>query len=143
MFLPALHVMGNWWEKRFKRMSLLRKGAITQRRIKKLTIPTKIGTSTSSIATAYSMQRKIFFSNGLFRTFFWNGTTVCYYKGTIKLLKFTGTEWLAEKEAFPRHTYDNPTYLSSNRNVQQGKICLTWTEKTTSPYEVWACSLEE
>lgn len=63
--------------------------------------------------------------------------------GTIKLMKFLGTEWLAEKEAFSGHTYNNPTYLSSNRNGQQGKVCLAWTEKTASPYDVWACNLEE
>jgi len=59
----------------------------------------------------------------------------------IKLLKFDGTSWLSEKKAFTGHAYTNPAYLSSNQNVQNGKICLVWTEGTSSPYEVWFCTI--
>jgi len=41
------------------------------------------------------------------------------------------------------HTYNNPAYLSTNQNVQNGKICLVWTEGTASPYEVWFCYLND
>jgi len=63
--------------------------------------------------------------------------------GQIKVLKYNGSQWLAERDAFVGHTYNTPTYLSSNQNVQDDKICLVWTEGTASPYEVWFCYLED
>ena len=69
---------------------------------------------------------------------------VFYVKdGEIKLRRFDGSSWLAEETAFRDHTYDTPTYLSSNHTAQDGKICLVWTEGTASPYEVWFCYLED
>lgn len=67
---------------------------------------------------------------------------VFYVKdGEIKLLKFNGTSWRSEKNAFTGHAYNNPAYLSSNQNVQHGQICLVWTEGTSAPYEVWFCTI--
>jgi len=74
-----------------------------------------------------------------------NGRLYVFYvkDGVIKLLKFNGVSWESERTLFPSHSYNNPAYLSSNQNVQNGKICLVWTEGTASPYEVWFCSLED
>jgi hypothetical protein len=67
---------------------------------------------------------------------------VFYVKdGAIKLLKYNGASWGSEETLFPEHTYNNPAYLSSNQNVQNGQICLVWTEGTASPYEVWFCTI--
>jgi len=64
--------------------------------------------------------------------------------GKIWLKHYNGNRWLAAVELFTSgHTYNSPVYLSSNQNVQSGKICLVWTEGTSSPYEVWFCSLED
>ena len=63
---------------------------------------------------------------------------VFYVKdGKIKLLKFNGVSWGSEATLFPEHTYNNPAYLSSNQNVQNGQICLVWTEGTSTPYGIW------
>ncbi len=61
----------------------------------------------------------------------------------IWLIKYDGAQWLPPVDPFEGHSYNNPAYLSSNQNVQNGKICLVWTEGTTSPYKVWFCSLED
>jgi len=70
---------------------------------------------------------------------------ISYVKdGKIWVIHFNGIFWLVAVELFTdEHTYNNPTYLSSNQNVQNGKICLVWTEGTGSPYEVWFCYLED
>ena len=57
---------------------------------------------------------------------------------------FDGRRWYYDAELFTLgHTYNNPTYLSTNQVVQDGKICLAWTEGTSAPYEVWFCYLED
>lgn len=62
---------------------------------------------------------------------------VFYVKdGKIKLKKYVGS-WHGEIEPFKKHTFDTPTYLSTNQVAQNGRICLVWTEGTESPYEVW------
>jgi len=70
---------------------------------------------------------------------------VFYVKdGKIWVKHFNGKGWYPETELFvAEHTYDNPAHLSSNQVVQDGKICLVWTEGTSSPYEVWFCYLED
>jgi hypothetical protein len=69
---------------------------------------------------------------------------VFYVKdGVIKLLKFNGVSWESERTLFPSHSYNSPAYLSTNQNVQHDKICLVWTEGTSSPYEIWFCYLED
>jgi hypothetical protein len=69
---------------------------------------------------------------------------VFYVKnGTIKLLRFNGTFWESERTLFPSHKYDNPAYLSTNQNVQNGKICLVWTEGSASPYKVMFAFLDD
>jgi len=74
-----------------------------------------------------------------------NGRLYVFYvkAGKIWYRKFDGSSWISSKVAFAGHSYHSPTYLSSNQNVQDGKICLVWTEGTASPYEVWFCSLED
>jgi len=75
-----------------------------------------------------------------------NGKLYVFYvmDGKIWVLHFNGISWLSAVELFTdEHTYNNPAYLSSNQNVQSGKICLTWTEGTGSPYEVWFSYLED
>jgi hypothetical protein len=68
---------------------------------------------------------------------------VFYVKdGAIKLLRFNVT-WESERTLFPSHNYDNPTYLSTNQNVQNGKICLVWTEGSASPYKVMFAYLDD
>lgn len=68
---------------------------------------------------------------------------VFYVKaGKIMMRKYDGS-WLAQEQPFPGHSYHTPTYLSSNQNVQDGKICLVWTEGTETPWEVWFCSLHD
>jgi hypothetical protein len=64
-------------------------------------------------------------------------------EGVIKLLKFNGVFWEKEQTLFPNHAYNNPAYLSTNQNVQFGKICLVWTEGKATPYEVWFSYLED
>jgi hypothetical protein len=64
-------------------------------------------------------------------------------EGVIKLLKFNGVFWEKEQTLFPNHAYNNPAYLSTNQNVQFGKICLVWTEGKATPYEVWFGYLED
>jgi hypothetical protein len=68
---------------------------------------------------------------------------VFYVKGgKIWLIKYDGANWRDPIEFWTdQHTYNNPAYLSSNRNVQNGQICLVWTEGTASPYEVWFCTI--
>jgi len=61
----------------------------------------------------------------------------------IMLKKYDASAWLAEQQPFLGHDYNNPAYLSSNQNVQNGKICLVWTEGTATPYAVWFCYLED
>jgi len=62
---------------------------------------------------------------------------VFYVKdGKIKLRMYLGS-WHGEIEPFKKHAFNTPTYLSTNQNVQHGRICLVWTEGTASPYEVW------
>jgi hypothetical protein len=52
--------------------------------------------------------------------------------------------WYRPVELFTaNHTYNNPAYLSCNQNVQNGKICLVWTEGVGTPYEVWFSYLED
>jgi hypothetical protein len=69
---------------------------------------------------------------------------VFYVKdGVIKLLKFNGTFWENERTLFPNHAYDSPAYLSTNQNVQNGKICLVWTEGSASPYKVMFAYLDD
>jgi hypothetical protein len=69
---------------------------------------------------------------------------VFYVKdGVIKLLKFNGVFWESERTLFPSHKYDNPAYLSCNQNVQNGKICLVWTEGSASPYKVMFAYLDD
>jgi len=60
-----------------------------------------------------------------------------------KLRNLNGVIQVLTPEAtlFPEHTYNNPAYLSTNQNVQNGQICLVWTEGTASPYEVWFCTI--
>jgi len=68
---------------------------------------------------------------------------VLYVKdGKIWVIHYKG-RWFSPVKLFPEHSYNNPTYLSSNQNVQNGFICLVWTEGTESPYEVWFCYLED
>jgi len=71
-----------------------------------------------------------------------NGRLYVFYvrNGVIKLMKFDGVRWLGEQDAFPFHVYHNPTYLSTNQNVQNGEICLVWTEENPAgetAYAVW------
>jgi hypothetical protein len=70
---------------------------------------------------------------------------VFYVKdGKIWLIKYDGTNWRDPIEFWTdQHTYNNPAYLSTNQNVQGGKICLVWTEGTASPYEVWFSYIED
>ena len=70
---------------------------------------------------------------------------ISYVKdGKIWIIHFNGIFWLSAVELFTtEHTYNNPAYLSSNQNVQNDKICLVWTEGSSSPYEVWFCYLED
>jgi hypothetical protein len=69
---------------------------------------------------------------------------VFYVKdGVIKLLKFNGAFWEGERTLFGSHAYDNPAYLSCNQNVQNGKICLVWTEGSASPYKVMFAFLDD
>jgi hypothetical protein len=69
---------------------------------------------------------------------------VFYVKdGVIKLLKFNGVFWEGERTLFGSHKYDSPAYLSTNQNVQNGKICLVWTEGSTSPYKVMFAFLDD
>jgi len=69
---------------------------------------------------------------------------VFYVKdGKIYVIHYMGA-WLNPVELFTAdHTYNAPAYLSTNQYVQNGKICLVWTEGTASPYEVWFCYLED
>ena len=69
---------------------------------------------------------------------------ISYVKdGKIWVIHYRGA-WFKPVELFTAdHTYNNPAYLSSNQNVQSGKICLVWTEGTATPYEVWFCILED
>jgi len=69
---------------------------------------------------------------------------VFFVKNGKILVKHYNAVWFSEVELFTvEHTYNNPTYLSSNQNVQDGKICLVWAEGTSAPYEVWFCYLED
>jgi hypothetical protein len=69
---------------------------------------------------------------------------VFYVKdGVIRLLKFNGVFWESERTLFPNHAYDSPAYLSTNQNVQNGKICLVWTEGSASPYKVMFAYLDD
>ena len=68
---------------------------------------------------------------------------VFYVKnGKIMLKRYDGA-WQPEEEAFKGYTYNNPRYLSSNQNSQNGKICLVWMEKTVSPFELYFNYLED
>jgi len=68
----------------------------------------------------------------------------CVKDGKIWVIHFNGISWLGAVELFTsEHTYNNPVYLSSNQNVQSDRICLVWTEGTSTPYEVWFCYLED
>jgi len=67
----------------------------------------------------------------------------CVKDGKIWVIYNNGKKWFKPVVFFPEHTCTNPTYLSSNQNVQSGKICLVWTEGTTSPYEVWFAYLTD
>jgi hypothetical protein len=70
---------------------------------------------------------------------------VFYVKdGKIWLIKYDGAGWRDPIEFWTdQHTYNNPAYLSTNQNVQGGKICLVWTEGTASPYQVWFSYIED
>jgi hypothetical protein len=70
---------------------------------------------------------------------------VFYVKsGKIWVIHYTGSAWLKSVELFTKdHTYDTPVYLSTNQYVQNGLICLVWTEGASSPYELWFCYLED
>jgi len=70
---------------------------------------------------------------------------VFYVKdGKIWVKYYNGRLWFRSVELFTdEHTYNTPTYLSCSQNIQSERICLTWTEKTSTPYEVWFCYLEE
>jgi len=64
--------------------------------------------------------------------------------GKVWVIHFNGSRWFKSVELFTAsHTYASPAYLSSNQNVQDGLVCLVWTEGTASPYEVWFCYLED
>jgi len=64
-------------------------------------------------------------------------------ENVIWIMIFDGAVWSAPMVLFPQHNYNNPTYLSCNQNVQNGKICLAWTEGTTPPYEIWFSYIED
>lgn len=72
---------------------------------------------------------------------------VFYVKGgriMVQKLNVNGTLLRSpERILFPKHAYRNPAYLSTNQNVQNGKICLVWTEGSAAPYEVWFAYLED
>jgi len=74
-----------------------------------------------------------------------NGKLYVFYVKDAKIwvIHYNGRVWLKPTVLFSEHSYNNPTYLSSNQNVQNGRICLVWTEGTASPYEVWFCYLED
>jgi hypothetical protein len=64
--------------------------------------------------------------------------------GKIWFIKYDGANWRDPIEFWTdQHTYNNPAYLSTNQNVQGGKICLVWTEGTASPYQVWFSYIED
>jgi len=68
----------------------------------------------------------------------------CVKGGKIWVTHYDGGKWVSPVKLFHvEHTCNNPTYLSSNQNIQNGKICLVWCEGTASPYEVWFCYLED
>jgi hypothetical protein len=74
-----------------------------------------------------------------------NGKLYVFYVKDEKIwvIHHDGSKWFSPVKLFPEHTYNNPAYLSTNQNVQSGKICLVWIEGTASPYEVWFCILED
>jgi len=67
-----------------------------------------------------------------------NGSVYLFYvkDGEIKKRIKTGANWPDSITLISGHTFNSPIYLSTNQYVQNGKICLVWTETGTS-YEVW------